>query len=59
MTVSSHLNTTLSYDAQGRLSTIRTIDGVVITNSYDGALQVRQSVSGPFEHAINRTYIIS
>ncbi|MCL2824577.1 MAG: RHS repeat protein, partial [Polyangiaceae bacterium] len=54
--VSGHVDTTFAYDPQGRLSTITTSDGVILTNSYDGSLLVQQAVSGPFAHAINRTY---
>ena len=54
--VSSHVDTTVAYDPQGRLSTIATSDGVILTNSYDGFLRVQQAVSGPFAHAVNRTY---
>ena len=54
--VSSHVDTTIAYDPQGRLSTIATSDGVILTNSYDGSLLVQQAVSGPFAHAVNKTY---
>ncbi|MCL2825549.1 MAG: hypothetical protein FWD57_16275, partial [Polyangiaceae bacterium] len=54
--VSSLMDTTIAYDPQGRLSTIATSDGVILTNSYDGSMLVQQAVTGPFSHAINRTY---
>jgi RHS repeat-associated protein len=47
---------TFAYDPQGRLSSITTSDGVTLTNTYDGSLLAQQAMSGPFSHALNKTY---
>ena len=50
------VTTTQTYDALGRLATIGTSDGVLLTNTYDGSLMTQQAVSGPFAHALNKTF---
>lgn len=47
---------TFAYDPQGRLATLTTSDGVTVTNTYDGSLVSQEAVSGPFAHALNRTF---
>jgi len=54
--ISDVVDKTFAYDGQGRLSSITTSDGVSITNTYDGSLLSQQVVSGPFGHAVNKTY---
>ncbi|MCL2726618.1 MAG: hypothetical protein FWD69_19535, partial [Polyangiaceae bacterium] len=54
--VSDAVNKTYAYDGQGRLASIMTSDGVTITNTYDGSLLSQQAVSGPFGHAVHKTY---
>jgi len=50
------VTTTQTYDAAGRLATVGTSDGVLLTNGYDGTLLTQQAVSGPFSHAVNKTF---
>jgi RHS repeat-associated protein len=47
--------TTVSRDTAGRVTSIAS-DDVTITNGYDGALLTQEAVSGPFAHAVNRTF---
>jgi RHS repeat-associated protein len=47
--------TTVARDPAGRVTSIAS-DGVTITNGYDGAVLTQEAVSGPFAHAVNRTF---
>ncbi|MCW5832022.1 MAG: hypothetical protein KIS78_06165 [Labilithrix sp.] len=53
---SAAVTTTFGRDAQGRVSTIATSDGVTLTNTWDGSLLAQQDVSGPFAHYVHKTY---
>ena len=50
------VTTTQTYDAAGRLATVGTSEGVLLTNGYDGTILTQQAVSGPFSHAVNKTF---